>query len=53
MERQMERIKKELPSRGSVRALPVTDKQYARMRFLLGEPTKNEQFVTTHQLTLF
>lgn len=32
-----------LPKKGSVRALQVTDRQYARMKLLLGEAGKNEK----------
>jgi len=37
------RVTKRLPGKGSVRALQVTDKQYARMKLLLGEAGKNEK----------
>jgi CRISPR-associated protein Cas2 len=37
------RVTKSLPPRGSVRTLQVTDRQYARMRLLLGEATFSEQ----------
>ena len=40
-----------LPPRGSVRALQVTDKQYARMRLLLGDARKTEK-VAARQLVL-
>jgi CRISPR-associated protein Cas2 len=36
------RVTRNLPGKGSVRALQVTDKQYARMKLLLGEATKTE-----------
>ncbi len=36
------RVTRNLPGKGSVRALQVTDRQYARMRLLLGEATKTE-----------
>ncbi len=45
------RVTKNLPGKGSVRSLQVTDKQYARMRLLLGEPTKNEK-VAPRQMVL-
>jgi CRISPR-associated protein Cas2 len=38
-----QRVTKSLPPRGSVRTLQVTDKQYARMRLLLGEATFSEK----------
>ncbi|MFN0044708.1 MAG: CRISPR-associated endonuclease Cas2 [Alphaproteobacteria bacterium] len=37
------RVTKSLPPRGSVRTLQVTDKQYARMKLLLGEATFSEK----------
>jgi len=43
VEKHVQRATKKLPSKGSVRVLQVTDKQYARMRLLLGEATKNEK----------
>jgi len=47
----VQRVTKNLPQRGSVRALQVTDKQYARMRLLLGEAKKNER-VAPQQMVL-
>lgn len=40
-----------LPPKGSVRALQVTDKQYARMHLLVGSPAKNEK-IGAKQLVL-
>ncbi len=37
------RVTKNLPRTGSVRALQVTDRQYGRMRLLLGEKTPDEK----------
>jgi len=37
------RLNKNLPSKGSVRALTITEKQYIGMKFLVGEPTPNEK----------
>jgi CRISPR-associated protein Cas2 len=45
------RVTKQLPRSGSVRALHVTDRQYARMRLLLGRATKNEK-VAPKQMVL-
>ena len=53
MERQLDRVSRNLPPRGQIRALPVTEKQYERMRLLLGQRTVNEERVTINQLTLF
>ena len=36
------RVTRNLPGKGGIRALQVTDRQYARMRLLLGEATKTE-----------
>ena len=38
-----QRVTKNLPPRGSVRTLQVTDKQYARMRVMLGEASVSEK----------
>ncbi len=37
------RVTRNLPSTGSVRALQVTDRQYGRMRLLLGTATPTER----------
>ena len=47
----VDRVRKNLPPKGSVRALRVTDRQYARMKLLLGEASKSER-VAPHQLVL-
>lgn len=47
----VQRVTKKLPTKGSVRVLQVTDQQYARMRVLLGEPSKTEQ-VAPRQMVL-
>jgi len=51
VDKHVERATKRLPATGSVRALQVTDKQYARMRLLLGETGKNEK-VAPKQMVL-
>ena len=51
VEKHVGRVTRNLPTKGSVRALQVTDKQYARMRLLLGEAGKNER-VAPLQLVL-
>lgn len=43
VDKHLNRITKSLPPRGSVRTLAVTERQYARMKLLMGEPTKNER----------
>jgi CRISPR-associated protein Cas2 len=42
-EKHVQRVTKRLPPKGSVRTLQVTDKQYARMKLLLGEAKLNER----------
>lgn len=42
-EKHTQRVTKNLPPRGSVRTLQVTDRQYARMKLMLGEATFNEK----------
>lgn len=51
-EKHVARVCKNLPASGSVRALQVTDKQYARMRLLLGEAAKNEKIAATQLVLL-
>lgn len=51
VDKHLQRVTKNLPSKGSVRALQVTDKQYARMKLLLGEAGKNEK-VAPRQMVL-
>lgn len=43
VEKHLTRVTKNLPPKGSVRTLSVTERQYARMKLLIGEPTKNEK----------
>jgi CRISPR-associated protein Cas2 len=43
VDKHVSRVIKALPPTGSVRALQVTDKQYARMKMLIGDSTKNEK----------
>jgi CRISPR-associated protein Cas2 len=51
IEKHLNRVTKAMPRKGSIRALQVTDKQYARMRLLLGERKKTEQ-VAPRQMVL-
>jgi CRISPR-associated protein Cas2 len=50
-DKHLQRVTKNLPKKGSVRCLQVTDKQYGRMRLLVGEVTKNER-IAPHQMVL-
>lgn len=47
----IKRVTSGLPGKGSVRALQVTDRQYARMKLLLGVASKTEK-VAPKQMVL-
>ena len=47
----IERIKKNLPPKGSVRVMQVTEKQYNSMLILVGERTATEDFLTPDDFT--
>lgn len=49
----MIRLKGNLPPRGSVRYLQVTEKQYSEMKFLVGKEKPQEKVVNSSQLSLF
>jgi CRISPR-associated protein Cas2 len=47
------RLESNLPSKGSIRTLIVTENQFARMKILVGEKVPNEKKVSSEQLVLF
>lgn len=47
------RLKNNLPKKGSIRSLTVTEKQFASMKILVGTLKTQEKKVDTHQLLLF
>lgn len=49
----LNRLEKNLPAKGSVRFLQITERQYANMKFLVGVPTKKEKKVSNAQILLF
>jgi CRISPR-associated protein Cas2 len=51
VEKHLTRVRKSLPPKGNIRTLQVTDKQYGRMKLLVGESTKSER-ATSQQLVL-
>jgi CRISPR-associated protein Cas2 len=51
VEKHLGRVVKNLPKKGSVRTLQITERQYARMKLLVGERKKNEK-VASQQLAL-
>ena len=46
------RVTRNLPGKGSVRSLQVTDRQYGRMRLLLGQATKTESLGSRQMVLL-
>jgi len=51
VDKHVSRVVKSIPAKGSVRTLSVTEKQYARMRLLIGESSKTEK-AASQQLVL-
>ena len=49
----IDRIKMVVPPTGSVRAIILTEKQYKKMIFLVGQPRIEEIKITNDQLLLF
>ncbi|MBU5317783.1 CRISPR-associated endonuclease Cas2 [Clostridium bornimense] len=47
------RLKKNLPPKGSVRFLQITEKQYADMQFLVGSPKKQEEAINSGIMNVF
>ncbi|KYP81797.1 CRISPR-associated protein Cas2 [Ferroacidibacillus organovorans] len=47
------RLEANLPVKGSVRSLVVTEKQFSRMKILVGEHVSNEVKIHSEQLVLF
>ena len=45
------RITRNLPSKGSIRTLHITERQYARMKLMLGE-SKNSEKAASNQMVL-
>ncbi len=53
MNKHLKRLSQSLPSKGSIRCLTVTEKQYEEMKFLVGKPSVKERKVKSEQLSLF
>ena len=47
------RLNSNLPQKGSVRCMIITEKQYGEMKFLVGKKKKQEKKIDANQLTLF
>lgn len=52
LDKHLRRLQGVIPEKGSVRAMQVTDKQYERMKILVGNRRKNEE-TKAEQLVLF
>jgi CRISPR-associated endoribonuclease Cas2 len=52
VDKHLARVRNNTPEKGSIRALTVTDKQYARMEVLLGKK-KLEESIGSQQLLFF
>ncbi|MCL2872013.1 MAG: CRISPR-associated endonuclease Cas2 [Betaproteobacteria bacterium] len=52
-EKHHQRLSANLPPEGSIRALTVTEKQYASMKLLVGLPLFQEKKVDSKQMLLF
>lgn len=53
VEKHKKRIVQNLPEKGHIRALIITDQQYGRIQLFLGEKTARERKNNDKQLTLF
>ena len=51
VEKHETRVRKNLPGKGSIRTLQVTERQYGRMKLMLGESKKGEK-LAPNQLVL-
>lgn len=50
MYKHIERLKHNLPPRGSVRVLPITENQYAAMYVLVGQKMAEEDYLTPNDV---
>ena len=53
VEKHLVRLGKNLPGKGSVRFLQITERQYAAMKLLVGQKTVREKNVGSQQLLIF
>lgn len=53
LDKHLKRLEFNLPPEGSVRALQVTEKQYTKIKILVGKKRFQEKAVTDQQLLLF
>lgn len=53
VDKHLNRLGKNLPGKGSVRFLQITERQYAAMKLLVGQKTVREKNVGSQQLLIF
>ena len=53
VDKHLKRLGKNIPGKGSVRFLQITERQYAAMKLLVGQRTIKEKKVGTSQLLIF
>lgn len=51
--RAVDNLKRNLPSQGNIRALIITEKQWADMQLLIGTPSIQETKVSSEQISIF
>ena len=52
-QKHLQRLLANIPSDGSIRALTVTEKQYAGIKILIGKPFFQEKAIKANQMLLF
>lgn len=53
VDKHLKRLEANLPSKGSIRFLQITERQYEAMKFLVGSPKRQEKKVDARQTLLF
>ncbi len=53
VEKHINRLKANLPPKGSVRYFQLTEKQYSEMKFLVGSPKTQEKNINKSQVNVF
>lgn len=53
VDKHLERLKSNMPEKGSVRFLQITDRQYGAMKILRGVRTVKERVINSRQTLLF
>lgn len=53
VDKHLKRLADNIPGKGSIRFLQITERQYAAMKLLVGQKTVKEKMVGTNQLLIF